>query len=114
MVTLTNIGTAYDGTPASKGLGAGDFDLTGATSILFRVRVNKIGTGTQSWQLWNDTDASEIGVINDAAAAGDSKNLSVSIPISLTGIKTLRVRGKSTVAADDPVFYWASILVIKP
>lgn len=109
MVTLTNIGTAYDAIAASRGLGVQDVDFTGVGSVLFRVRVNHVGTGTQSWQLWNDTDGAEVAVINDVGV-GDNKNLSVTVPVSLTGTKTLRVRAKSTTGTDDPVFYGASIL----
>ena len=111
MITLTNVGTTYDAIAASKGLGLQDIDFTGATSCLFRVFVNKIGTGTQSWQLWNVTDGTQIAVIDDAAAAGDNKNLSTTVVVNLAGVKTVRVRVKSTVAGDDPVFYGASVLL---
>lgn len=110
MITLTNVGTAYDAITASQGLGLIRIDFTGVTQLKLDVRVNKIGTGTQSWQLWNDTDGSEVGVINDAGAAG-VKTLSATFAVALTGEKVLRVRAKSTVAADDPVFLGASILV---
>ena len=110
MVTLTNIGTSYDAILASRGLGLLDVDFTGVTSVIFRVRVNKIWTGTQSWQLWNETDSADIGVINDSGAAGDNKNLTATFAVAMGGIKTLRVRAKSTVAGDDPVFYGASVL----
>lgn len=114
MVTLTNVGASYDAIPASKGLGLQDIDFTGVESLRFRVRWNKVGTGTLSWQLWNETDGLEITRIDDAAAAGDNKTNVVTVPISgLTGIKTVRVRAKSTVSADDPTFYGASILVTR-
>lgn len=111
MVTLTNVGTAYDAIAASQGLGIGLVSLTGVAQIVFRVKVNKVGTGTQSWQLWNETDASEIGVINDAGAAG-VKDLQATFNVSLTGIKSIRVRAKSTVGADDPIFLGAAILPV--
>lgn len=110
-VVLTNIGAAYDGIALSKGLGLASIDFTGCTRIDFFVNVNKIGTGTQSWQLWNVTDGSELMVINDNGAAGD-KLLTASKTTSLpTGVKTVRIRAKSTTAADDPVYYGASIRV---
>lgn len=112
MVTLTNVGANYDAIAASKGLGIQDIDFTGVTSVVFRVFVNKIGTGTQSWQLWNVTDGAEICVVSDAGASGD-KYLSVQQNVSLVGIKTVRVRARSTVGADDPVFYAASILLVR-
>lgn len=110
MDALTNIGTAYDTIPAAKGLGMMIVDFAGVTQIDFRVFVNKIGTGTQSWQLWNVTDGTEVGVINDAGAAGD-KLLSATFGVALAGVKVLRVRAKSTVSTDDPVFYAASLRV---
>ena len=110
MDTLTNVGTTYDAIAASKGLGLIRVDFTGVTQVQFDLFVNKIGTGTQSWQLWNATDAAEIGVINDAGVSGD-KTLTATFNVALTGSKLLRVRAKSTVAADDPILYGASILV---
>lgn len=112
MVTLTNVGANYDTTAASRGLGIQDIDFTGIAQVVFRVRVNKIGTGTQSWQLWNETDGAEIARIDDAAAAGDNKNLVTTVVVALIGVKTVRVRAKSTVAGDDPVFYGASVLTV--
>jgi hypothetical protein len=113
MISLLNVGASYDAIAASKGLGFAEIDFTGVTSIVFRVRCNKVGTGTISWQLWNETDAAEIGVINDAAA-GDNKNLSVTISSGIpTGVKQVRVRCKSTVAGDDPVFYGSSIRLVR-
>mgnify|MGYP001586914319 CR=1 FL=1 len=112
MITLTNVGSSYDAIAASRGLGIQDIDFTGVTQVIFRVRVNKVGSGTQSWQLWNETDGAEIARIDDAAAAGDNKSLVTTVNVALTGIKTVRVRAKSTISADDPVFYGASLLTV--
>jgi hypothetical protein len=109
-VTLTNIGTAYDAINASKGLGLAVIDFTNVQSLEFGVFVSKVGGGTQSWQLWNVTDAAEIAVINDAGAAGD-KLLTTSVTPGLTGLKTVRVRAKSTTGADDPIYYGAYVRV---
>jgi hypothetical protein len=111
MVTLTNVGTAYDAIAASQGLGIGRLDFAGVTQVKFDVRVNKVGTGTQSWQLWNDTDGTQIGVIDDAGAAG-TKTLSATFNTGLpTGEKLVRIRAKSTNGADDPIFYGGSVLL---
>ena len=114
-VTLTNVGNAYDGTAASQGLGSAIIQAAGITQIIFGVRVNKVGSGTQSWQLWNETDSLEVGVIDDAGGTG-VKNLSTTInfgsPLS-AGIKTVRVRAKSTTAADDPVYMGASMSILR-
>ena len=106
-LALTNIGTAYDGTDAARGLGTALVQTAGITSVIFGVRVNKIGSGTQSWQLWNETDGVEIALIDDAGAAG-AKTLFVTRDFAQpldAGLKVVRVRAKSTTAQDDPVYY---------
>jgi hypothetical protein len=110
MVTLTNVGSTYDAIPASQGLGLIRINFTGVTQLVLDVRVNKIGTGTQSWQLWNETDGAQIGVIDDAAAAG-IKTLSATFNVALVGEKVVRIRAKSTVPGDDPIFLGASVMV---
>ena len=110
MVTLTNVGANYDTTAASRGLGGQLVDLTGVTSIRLLVSVSRVGSGTQSWQLWNETDGTELGVITDAVAG--EKKLDATFSISpVIGVKLLRVRAKSTVASDDPIFFFATMLV---
>jgi hypothetical protein len=105
-VVLTNVGAAYDTIAQARGLGTAEIDFTGCTRIDFGVRVNKVGTGTQNWQLWNETDSAQLVLIQDAAAAGDNKNLTNFITSGLpTGVKRVRVRALSSVAADDPVYY---------
>lgn len=83
--------------------------MTGVSSIVFTVQVNKIGTGTQSWQLWNETDSAQVGVIADSGAAGN-KTLTTTISgLALSGVKRLRVRAQSSVSTDDPLYYGASL-----
>lgn len=109
-MVLTNVGAAYDTIAPAKGLGFAEVDFTGVTRVDFTVNVNKVGTGTQSWQLWNVTDGAQLAVIDDAAAAGDNKVLTVGVTSNLpTGVKRIRVRAKSTIAADDPVLYGAAL-----
>jgi len=110
VITLTNVGLNYDSISAAKGLGLGLVDFAGVKAVQLAVYINKIGTGTQSWQLWNVTDGTEIGVISDAGAAGE-KSLQQTFAVALTGVKLVRVRAKSTVAGDDPIFYGGAILV---
>jgi hypothetical protein len=111
VITLTNVGTSYDAITASQGLGIILIDFTGVTQVMFAVRVQKIGSGTQSWQLWNDTDGSQIGVIDDAGSTGVKTLGPSTFNVSLAGNKLLRVRAKSTNGADDPLFMGATILV---
>lgn len=113
MITLTNLPTTYDGIPAARGLGIALIDFRGATQVTFLVYVQKVGTGTQSWQLWNETDGQEIGVINDAGPTG-VKYLEAVFNVSIAGVKRVRIRTKSTNAADDPVFFGSSVLLNTP
>lgn len=100
VVTLTNVGS----TPVVIGVAKADF--TNITQVELTVRVNKIGTGTQSWQLWNETDGVQVAVIADAGAATE-KTLTTSVSIAAqnwTGMKLLFLRAFSSVAADDPIY----------
>lgn len=112
-VVLTNVGAAYDTTAPARGLGFVEMVMDGVDTLVFTVQVNKVGTGTQSWQLWNDTNSAEVAVITDAAAAGNKTLTTTVTGLALTGTKRLRVRAKSTVAADDPVYYGTSLLLRK-
>ena len=108
-LVLTNVGTSYDAVAPSKGLGIALIDFSNVSVIYFHVFVNKVGSGTQSWQLYNVTDAAEIGVINDAGTTGD-KVLSLSITTGIpAGEKLVRILAKSTTSGDDPVYYSATI-----
>jgi hypothetical protein len=114
MVTLTNVGVNYDANVAAQGLGFTHFDFRGVATIDFLIRVNKVGAGTQSWQLWaTDVDGvsngSQIGVIDDAGSTG-VKTLAANFDVSsINDVKVVRVRAKSTTATDDPVFLGCSI-----
>jgi hypothetical protein len=100
------VGTAYDATTISQGLGVVQVDTNGLSSVGFGVKVNKVGSGTQDWQLWNETDGNEIAVISDAGATG-VKNLFTTrdySPALTLGLKVARIRARSSVANDDPQF----------
>lgn len=112
-ITLTNVGTTYDGTATALGLGSVLVQTAGITHLDLMVRVNKVGSGTQSWQLWNDSDGAEIMVIDDAGAAGvknlqGSRDFPTPLPV---GLKLGRIRAKSTVGADDPIYLGAALSV---
>jgi hypothetical protein len=102
---LTNIGTAY------KVLATAVVDFTNITAIDYLARWNKVGTGAQSWQLWNATDGVELAVFTDAAVAGDNRTQETTVAVALAGLKEIQVRGKSTTNADDPIFYGASVVL---
>jgi hypothetical protein len=113
-VTLTNVGATFDSTPAAKGLGFLAVDTAGITRLEVRTRYNKIGTGTLSWQLWDDTNAAPLGIFDDAAAAGDNKTATIVVtpaqPMS-AGLRLIRMRVQSTVAGDDPLYYGSCVFI---
>lgn len=112
-VQLSNVGTSYDAISASQGLPMFRIQTAGINQFEFTVRVNKVGSGTQSWQLWNETDGTEITVIDDAGASG-VKTLSTTHTFGLplgAGFKTIRVRAKSTTGADDPIYLGGALLI---
>jgi len=105
LATLTNVGASYDAVNVSRGLGIVEIDFTNVSRIDWGVFVNKVGTGTQDWQLWNLTDSAELGVLSDSGATG-AKELTGAITSGIpTGIKRVRIRARSSVATDDPVYY---------
>ncbi len=108
---LTNIGAAADAIAITKGLGVAYIDMTGIDTIELRVYYNKITANQFNWQLWNQTDAAQIGVINDTGAISADKIASGTFTgIALTGLKVVRLRAWGATATDDPVFYGASAL----
>lgn len=109
-LTLTNVGIAYDSIAQSKGLGFFEGDFTGATRLRLTLMVSKVGTGIQSWQLWNMTNSSQVAVVDDAGAAGD-KILTTTVFGSPVGFKQLRIRAKSTVGTDSPTYYGACVSI---
>jgi hypothetical protein len=113
-VTLTNIGATYDSTVAAKGLGMTYIEGAGLTGLQWHCRWNKIGTGTLSFQLWNETAGAELALIEDAAVAGDNrsdtKTVVPGVPLA-PGLHLVRVRAKSTVATDDPLYYGGTLRV---
>lgn len=111
--TLTNIGATFDASAGSQNMGYGYIQAAGITQVIFGVRVNKVGGGTQFWQLWNETDAAEVAVISDAAGTG-LKTLQTTVDFGsplAAGMKLVRVRARSSTAADDPVIYSAVLSI---
>jgi len=111
LATLTNVGATYDAIGLSRGLGFCTIDFTNVAQIVFTVQCNKIGTGTQDWQLWNETDGAEVGVISDAGAAGN-KTLTGTFTTNIpAGVKRVRIRCRSSVSTDDPVYYGTDLVL---
>ena len=109
MITLTNVGANYDTIAAARGLGIALIDFRGATQVRFVVYHQKVGTGTISYQLWNETDGVEICVLNDAGAAAVRLLDQTFTGLAINGVKLCRIRAKSTVSTDDPIFFGAAV-----
>lgn len=108
--TLTNVGASYDAVAVSQNMGFIPVQTAGITQIIFGVRVNKVGSGTQDWQLWNETDSQQVAVISDAGGTG-VKTLQTTVDFGSplgAGMKVVRVRARSSTAADDPVIFSAA------
>lgn len=112
--TLTNVGTAYDGTDASRGLGFFRVQTAGITGFEFAVGMDRNGAaGTISWQLWDDTNSVEVARIDDTTGAGAKYvntvvTLGSPLPASL---RRIRVRCKSTTNPDDPIYLGANVVI---
>lgn len=122
-VTLTNVGTAYDTTLDSQSLPFIWLQVAGITRVDMEVRHRKVGTGSQDYQLFNDTDAIEAigpstitsGSFTDTNGAGDrtlTGRRDFASPLA-PGVKRLRLRARSSVPADDPIFLNAALLVFR-
>jgi hypothetical protein len=122
-VTLTNVGAAYDTGNDAQSFPFVYIQGAGVTRIDFEVRVRKVGTGTQDWQLWDETNGVEAigsttvtsGSLSDAGAAADRTLTGSRVFASplAPGIRKLRVRVRSSTAADDPTFLNSSLLVFR-
>jgi hypothetical protein len=122
-VVLTNVGATYDANIDAQSLPFVWLQTAGVTRIDLEVRTRKVGTGTQDYQLWNETDGTiaidstvaTTGSLSDAGAAADrtlTASRTFASPLA-PGVKKLRLRAKSTVAADDPTFLNAAVLVFR-
>lgn len=122
-VVLTNVGNAYDATADAQALPFVVIESAGVTRIDLRVKHRKAGSGTHDYQLYDETNdvvaldsaTATSGGLTDAAAAGDhsltaSRTFAAPLP---PGLRELRLRVKSTTAADDPTFLGASVLVYR-
>jgi hypothetical protein len=120
-VTLTNVGANYDTNIDSQSLPFVYIQGAGVSRLDLEIRTRKVGAGTQDYQLWDETNAvaaidtatATSGSLSDAGAAGDrtlSASRTFAAPLT-PGVRKLRLRAKSTTAADDPVFLNASLLL---
>ena len=114
-VTMTNIGTAFVQVGANSI--RSKVDMTGFTDCRICIGVNKVGTGTQDWQCQYSTDESSwvnlTPAVSNAGAAGEKLLVGAfgAIPAGAKADVFIRVVGKSTTAADDPVVRSARVQI---
>lgn len=119
-ILLTSLGTSFDSTDASKGLGLIRVEgrgITGADLFVYR----KKNAPTLTWELWRMTGTgvnagASLGSISDTGGAGDGV---VSIPGGIglsplaSGFHNLRLRVKSATNNDNPTFYSATLILTR-
>jgi hypothetical protein len=110
--TLSNVGSTYDANATSQRLPHTVVFTDRIVEVALDIRVIKVGSGVQSWQLWDDDIGAEVAVIDDNTAAGATPRVGrVVVPyVPVPGaIRRWRLRAKSTIAADDPIFLSAVV-----
>ena len=107
-ITKTNIGTAYVNIPVGLSGERVVVDFTGCTQFRFMLNANLIGTGQWGARCVRDGDSEVLIEQANLGAAGERELDSdwQNLPAAFLGqgLTFLRVQGKSTTAADDPVF----------
>jgi hypothetical protein len=107
-VTATNLGTTF------KYLGSGALvRMDGYTTI--RLLVDGLNTaaqtGTVTVDVFNVTNGTTLASLTFTSTT--RATYEVTAAISITGVKNLSARAKSTVAADDPIFHSVSVMLEK-
>lgn len=107
-ITKTNIGTAYVNIPPGLNGERILVDLTGCTQYRVRALANLVGTGQWGMRVVRDGDNVVLYENTNIGASGEREIDTgwQSLPAAFLGqVDTLmRAQGKSTTAADDPIF----------
>lgn len=112
-VTKTNIGTTYVNVPPGLNGERSLVDFTGCMEFRIILNVNCIGTGPWGARVVRDSDNAVLFENANILVTGE-KELDTDwqpLPAAAVGPVLLRLQGKSTVAADDPVFRRCLMLV---
>jgi len=123
-VTKTNIGTAYVDIPPGANGERSLVDFTGCTEFRLIVNVNHItaSAGQLRLRIVRDSDSAvlyESPQLSSAAGEKEADSASdpsavngwLPLPAQASGLGIVRFQGKSSVAADDPVFRRCVLLV---
>lgn len=112
LITLTNIPTTYDASVTTKGLGFIRLEGLGITGADLTIRFNRTSSGNIDFQLWNETGTNEIMAVSDNTGNGDTElNASTTVSPLSAGIRTIRIRCKSTGGTADITYYGASVRI---
>ena len=105
-ITKTNIGTAYVNIQIGANGERSLVDFTGATQFRIILNANLVGTGQWGARLIRDGDSAVLYENANLGASGE-RELDTdwqALPAAAVGLTTVRLQGKSTTGADDPVF----------
>ena len=114
-VTKTNIGTAYVDIYNAVAIGRPQFvDFAGMATFDAELIWDKVGTGTQAFRVVDADDVANVlfELANVVDGQNDAGGPTV-LPAWATGKKRLKPQAKSTVAADDPIFFQC-VVRLKP
>lgn len=112
-VTKTNIGTSYVNVPVGLNGERSLVEFTGCTQFRIILNMNAVGTGAWGARIVRDSDNAVLFENANITGAGE-KELDTdwqTLPAAASGLTLVRLQGKSTTGADDPVFRRCVILV---
>lgn len=107
--TKTNIGTSFVNiyTQTNSDGKSISIDTNGKDSVKLTVNWNKVGSGTQTVEIHDGSN-----VLISMNVVSGLNTSTVIIPAAFTDrVATVRIRAKSTTAADDPIFEGAGVYV---
>lgn len=105
------LGTSNDATDASKSLGFFEVDVEGLTRLRATLRYRRVGTGVLTIELFNETTGNAIMTQTDNSTTTDQSITQIIFPSNGIGVHRLRLRIRSTVGTDVPIFYGASFIL---
>jgi hypothetical protein len=110
------IGTSYDDVydiTDSNGDGI-RIDTNGMTTATINIMWTKIGTGIQTCQIVDITNATNVLITSGSLVSGENTLVAQAIPAGLLdNIKTYKIQCKSTVGLDAPIFLHGTVLLME-
>jgi hypothetical protein len=105
------LGVAFDATDASRALGFFEINVTDLRSLRGTLRYRRVGTGILVIELFNETTGVALLSLSDSTTTTNQSVTQTIFPPIGNGIHFLRVRIRSTVASDVPIFFGASFIL---